>query len=113
MLTNTELYSTYLTCKELSNSNKRLSIRVRNSDTLISQLTDETSFLPESSDISERLYCYVNNISEIPKCPYCGHIESDWSMEHIGVPKTQDEYHQVGHTCSQCRKSYKITAYKG
>ena len=72
MLTNTELYSTYLTCKELSNSNKRLSIRVRNSDTLISQLIDETSFLPESSSISERLYCYVNNISEIPKCPYCG-----------------------------------------
>lgn len=48
-----------------------------------------------------------------PKCPYCGHVESDWSMEHIGVPKNQDETHSVGHTCSQCRKSYRITAYKG
>jgi len=35
-------------------------------------LINETLYLPTDISMSERLYCWVNNIKEIPKCPVCG-----------------------------------------
>lgn len=68
----TLLYKTYDLYKQLNNTNKRLSSTVRNSPELINILTEETNFLPNSSSISERLYCYIHDLHEIQRCPYCG-----------------------------------------
>ena len=35
-----------------------------------------------SENISENLYCYYNEITSIPKCPYCGH-----SLKFISLTK--------------------------
>ena len=35
-------------------------------------LVNETSYLPETISKSERYYCWLNNLTEIPKCPVCG-----------------------------------------
>ena len=48
-----------------------------------------------------------------PRCPYCGHVESDWGLESIGVPKMAHSTKFTSHMCSQCRKSFRITAYPG
>ena len=48
-----------------------------------------------------------------PRCPHCGHVESDWSLVSMGIPQMAYSKTTHGHTCSKCRKSYVITAYPG
>ncbi len=48
-----------------------------------------------------------------PRCPYCGHIESDWNVVHMGIPQHQYDKRTNGFTCRSCMKSYVITAYHG
>ena len=71
MLENTPLYKLYLDSRK-NGGNRKLSYCVNHDTDLIEQLTNETNFLPNDSSISERLYCYIHNISFTPKCPYCG-----------------------------------------
>lgn len=40
-------------------------------DDIITELKKDTSFLPDSATIQERLYCIKNNIKSIKKCPAC------------------------------------------
>ncbi|MBO6271663.1 hypothetical protein J6O48_02650 [bacterium] len=35
-------------------------------------LVNETNYLPEAISKSERYYCWLNKLKEIPKCPICG-----------------------------------------
>lgn len=45
-------------------------------------LNDTSGILILSKDISENLYCYYNNLTSVPKCPYCGH-----SLKFISLTK--------------------------
>ena len=35
------------------------------------EIFNNTLFLPDDCSITNRIYCYVNNITEMPKCQYC------------------------------------------
>ena len=48
-----------------------------------------------------------------PRCPHCGHMESDWNLESVGKPPNAYTTQYVSHVCSKCRKNYRITAYYG
>lgn len=48
-----------------------------------------------------------------PRCPHCGNAESDWNLVSIGKPQNPYANPYVSHTCSKCKKGYKITAYYG
>ena len=69
---NTLLYKTYESLKNLSSTNKRLSQAVKHSDELLDILVREISFLYSTCTLSERLYCYINELDNVPRCPYCG-----------------------------------------
>ncbi|WQJ53851.1 MAG: homing endonuclease [Wendovervirus sonii] len=60
-----EIYEQY------GKSAKSVMIALRNEDNL-NALINETSFLPSDISVSERFYCWVNGLKEIPKCPVCG-----------------------------------------
>lgn len=68
------LWKTYQESKEIypNSANKRFSSVVRHSDELLDELKKETDFLSGDASVSERLYCFVHDIHEIRKCPYCG-----------------------------------------
>lgn len=36
---------------------------------LLKNLTD---FLPDTATMSERIYCFINDLTSVPLCPYCG-----------------------------------------
>ncbi|MEM2159529.1 MAG: hypothetical protein QXN55_01090 [Candidatus Nitrosotenuis sp.] len=38
---------------------------------LYQRILDTTSFLPEQTHLNERLFCILNDIFELPKCPIC------------------------------------------
>ncbi len=60
---------------ELSNNNpKSMMVRLRKTDNQ-EILINETNYLPLNISLSERLYCWVNNLKEIPKCPVCGNTK--------------------------------------
>ena len=40
----------------------------------LNDLITETNYLPEDISKSERYYCWLNNLKEIPKCPICGKL---------------------------------------
>lgn len=69
-----KLHEVYQKSKDLYPNcvNKQFSATVRHSDELLNELKEETKFLSDRSSVSERLYCFVHNIHEIQKCPYCG-----------------------------------------
>ena len=49
-----------------------------------------------------------------PRCPYCGHMEqSGWNLVSIQPPSNPYDKHSNSHTCSKCRKGFRITAYYG
>lgn len=49
-----------------------------------------------------------------PRCPHCGYMEeSSWNYEHVGIPRSQYHNQSNSHTCSKCRKGFRITAYYG
>ena len=57
---------------KLSRSNaKTIMLYLRNENNL-NDFIKETSYLPEYISKSERYYCWLNNLKEIPKCPICG-----------------------------------------
>lgn len=70
MKTDTKLYSIYLESRKFG-GNKKLSMNIRYSIELQKILIEETDFLPDNTTLSERLYCWLNNIHERQLCPYC------------------------------------------
>ena len=57
---------------KLSKSNaKTIMLYLRNEKNL-NDFIKETSYLPDYISKSERYYCWLNNLKEIPKCPICG-----------------------------------------
>ena len=54
-----------------NHSSKGIMVSFRNEDNY-SLLVKETSWMPSDVSKSERFYCWVNKLTEIPKCPYCG-----------------------------------------
>lgn len=70
MKTDTKLYSIYLESRKFG-GNKKLSMNIRYSIELQKILIEETDFLPDNTTLSERLYCWFNNIHERQLCPYC------------------------------------------
>lgn len=70
MKKDTELYDVYQQSL-IFGGNKKLSMNLRYSKKLQEILKEETSFLPDNATISERLYCWLNNIQERQMCPYC------------------------------------------
>ena len=70
MKTDTKLYSIYLESQK-SGGNKKLSMNIRYSIELQKILIEETNFLPDNVSLSERLYCWLNDIHERQLCPYC------------------------------------------
>ena len=70
MKTDTKLYSIYLESQK-SGGNKKLSMNIRYSIELQKILIEETNFLPDNATLSERLYCWLNDIHERQLCPYC------------------------------------------
>lgn len=50
---------------------KSIMVSLRNKDNA-DLLINETQFLPDSATLSERLYCWVHNITELQLCPICG-----------------------------------------
>ena len=48
-----------------------------------------------------------------PRCPQCGHIESDWGVVHMGIPQHQYDKRTQAHGCSKCGHRFVITAYHG
>jgi hypothetical protein len=60
-------------------SSRSLIISIKNSIDLINELESRTSFLDTyNSDITERIYCLVNNINTPIKCKYCDN-KAKWS----------------------------------
>lgn len=53
-------------------SNKSIIIQLRYNEELQQELKHNTSFLPDTASISERAYCYKNNITSIQTCRHCG-----------------------------------------
>lgn len=64
MNTFTELYN------KANKSNKTVMVYLRKESNL-NLLINETSYLPDNISNSERYYCWLHNLKEIPKCPYC------------------------------------------
>ena len=50
---------------------KRIMLYLRKEEN-IKDLIQETSYLPNNISKSERYYCWLNKLKEIPKCPICG-----------------------------------------
>lgn len=49
-----------------------------------------------------------------PRCPHCGYLEqSDWNLVSVGIPQNPYSTQSNSHTCSKCRKGFRITAYYG
>lgn len=70
-----------MTLLELKNlfDNKEITLRsltanIKNNEELIDELCKYTAFLDnyDNTDILERIYCFINNINELPVCKYCG-----------------------------------------
>lgn len=54
-------------------SKKSCVIKIKNSDILLNEVFEKTKFLNEYNvEINERIYCILNDITEIVKCKYCG-----------------------------------------
>ncbi len=64
-----------MTIKELyestGNNNKSIMLYFRKEEYYL-QLIKETNTLPNDISKSERFYCWLHGITEIPKCPFCG-----------------------------------------
>ena len=52
---------------------KRIMLYLRKEEN-INDLVQETSYLPNSISKSERYYCWLNKLKEIPKCPICSKL---------------------------------------
>ena len=57
--------------KKCNESAKTIMISFRKEENY-ALLLKETETLPNSITKSERFYCWLNKLTEIPKCPYCG-----------------------------------------
>lgn len=117
MLENTPLYKLYLDSRK-NGGNRKLSYYVNHDTDLLEQLTLETNFLPCDSSISERLYCYIHNISSTPKCPYCGNKLKYYGKLNKGYCSTcgNDKCKQTGivkGAKNRSQEERKLAAAKG
>lgn len=53
------------------NGMKGLVVKLRYDGELVQELIEKTSFLPDDASVSERLWYYINHLTEIQLCPYC------------------------------------------
>jgi hypothetical protein len=73
-----EIIRTYLELKEQFGLNASRSFSAKKNEHLVNALISLTSFLEESAQLSNRVYCLIHNISEKPACS-CGVEIKAWS----------------------------------
>lgn len=57
---------------ELSNHNAKTVMLYLRKEENINDFINETDYLPDTISKSERYYCWLNKLKEIPTCPICG-----------------------------------------
>lgn len=117
MNTGTPLYNLYVETRK-AGGNKKLSYTVNHDNGIKEILINETSFLPDDSSISERLYCYINDMHSTPTCPYCGDKLRYYGKMNRGYYATcgKDECKKIGMKCgasSRTIEERRLAAAKG
>ncbi|HRW21274.1 MAG TPA: hypothetical protein P5509_04820 [Bacteroidales bacterium] len=51
---------------------KSIIVSLRYNEDILNEVLERTSFLPDITSVSERVYCLINNIKETLLCDYCG-----------------------------------------
>lgn len=84
---------------------KSFSSNIRHNEDYLNLIKEFTAFLPNTATISERIYCFLNDLTSVPLCPYCGKPRKYSGKIYKGYNPTCGD--------DKCRKAgYKLSAAK-